>query len=193
MSSNHKPDRGQIAARLLIGLAFVSLLAGAAVPAARQQDHAGQAREIVDLVERVERAVERHERDTGRLAIEVAAESAEDLETSSSFHRLSMQQRYEGWKGPYLEHPLTVSENPMRQSIALLSRDRDLRERGFNVNARRGFGQYLVLEGISRHTAHLVERALDPNIEDDPRAWRQKGRVQWQEEKASLLVDLSRD
>lgn len=178
---------------VFIGLAFLSLLAGAALPAARQQDDAQEAESIVDLAERVEHAAQRHHRDTGRLAIEVAAESADDKNVAASFHRLGLRQKYPGWKGPYLDHPLTLADNPTTQSLALVSRDEDLRERGFALKSPRGFGQYLVLEGVSRHTAHLVERELDPGIEEDPRAWRAEGRVQWQEEDETLLIVLDVD
>lgn len=174
----------------LIGLAFLSLLAGAAVPAARQSNDAGQARKIVALAERVEGAAQRHQRDTGRLAIEIAAETPDDVAVASSFHRLGQRQRYPGWQGPYLDHPLTLADSPVERVVAVLSRDADLRSRGFSVNAESGFGQYLVMEGISRHTAHLVERRLDPGVEEDPTAWRRQGRVQWQEEKESLLIIL---
>lgn len=189
MSGGAAPRR-QIAARLLIGLAFVSLIAGAAVPAARQSDHAGQARDIVDLAARLERAARRHHRDTGLLAVEIAAGSAEDPAVAPAYHRLGMRQRYGGWKGPYLAHPLTLADSPVQGPVALLSRDADLRARGFSLASSDGFGQYLVLEGVSRHAAHLVERELDPRVEDDPRGWRSGGRVQWQEQDGTLLVAL---
>ena len=180
---------GRGLAQALIAICLVTLFVGAAVPAARKSELQDQGERLIALAEQMRHAARQHHEDTGIYALEISADSAESLHVGASYHRLGMSQSYVGWNGPYIPHPLSRIHNPFGGDIALLSRDSDLRARGFSGGEGVTFGQFLVIDNVPQQVARIVDAEIDQVSKASN--WQQSGRVQWLPQAERLLINLA--
>ena len=176
MSAARKPSK---IAAICIPIAVVSIVMVVATPAIDDLDQQSEVRNITRLIDRVELAARRYNADTGLHASECAAPSADHEFMASRYHELSVKQLHEGWKGPYLDHPLSIADNPYRKSLELRRDLESAPAQGFligDTDNGRGRGQYLAIEGVPREVAQLINAHYDG---DENRDWTRHGRVEW--------------
>ncbi|MEE9393668.1 MAG: hypothetical protein V3W41_14290 [Planctomycetota bacterium] len=177
--------------RLLIGVTFLTVMASAAVPSAVRHRTQKNSKAILGLVETLRTACEKHRDDTNILAIEFAAPQAGHDWSSTSFHRLSMKQHYEGWNGPYISHPISSSDNPYGGHISLCSDWKHARNLQFEIS-RQEFGQFLILDHVPQSVARILDAELD-GLKDDQKPgnrWERDGSVRWLEFGGRLMIEL---
>lgn len=177
---------------VLLALTVLSVTFGAAVPALESRRLGERVDATLRLSDRVQEACRRHRDDAGILAIEVAAADAGAAETTASFHRLAMHQSYAGWQGPYLDHPLSLAENPFGGGLHLRSDWGQIADLGFDLD-RAGFGQFLVLEGVPEGSARQIDERIDHSgvSATTLSVWQRHGRVAWTPDgDGRLLIDL---
>jgi Tfp pilus assembly protein PilE len=167
---------------VVVVIAVLSLLAGLIVPAFRSVQQDGQAAKILAVVDSLRKACEKHYADTGQYAYEYTPSSA-TVYADPSAHLLSMTQTYAGWKGPYLDHPLTTADSPFNSTVYVYNTTANWASNGgFNLTGSAagdtitGNGQLVVFYAIPEAVAERVNDALDKNIPGD---WMVTGRVEY--------------
>lgn len=131
---------------IVIVVAIVTLLAGVLIPGVRSHIDSGRAARIVTMVDNMKSACLRFYTDVGRFPVEDSG-APDAMFMDAPHHELSMDQTVAGWDGPYLDHLLSVNDNPSKQSISL-STDID-------------GTLHLQLMGLSQSVAQLVNDRID--------------------------------
>ena len=166
--------QGVIASSVFIIVAVV------ATPTMEEIVEDGKSLKVLRLYERVSEACIRHYRDTNRAAIEFAGSSESDRHNLKRYHQLSQPQLYKGWKGPYIQVPLSMADNPFGGVVELHNSLSTHPALGFELadgTLAEEDGQYLVLTRIPEEVAVRLDRHLDGEEQDS--AWREKGRVEY--------------
>ncbi|MCA9321645.1 MAG: hypothetical protein KDB53_12970 [Planctomycetes bacterium] len=171
----------KLAVKILIPATVVAVVMVVATPALDDLQSSDEAWDIIRLVDRTELAARRFRRDTGRIPIEYGASSADHPHAAKAYHELSGEQLHQGWRGPYLDHPLTLADNPCGGTIEL-RRDLELApasgfEFGTSDVGSHGPGNYLLLENVSEEVARLVDQKFDGSSPDGD--WARRGRVEY--------------
>lgn len=170
-------QRGFTLVEVVIVVAVLALLAGVVVPMFGTVSRDAKITRITQLYDQMRNSVQRHYADTSALAIEYSGA------TGATNHRLSMNPGTVGWKGPYIDHPINVSDNPfggyceLHQSMTNvngLGPGFDLDGDGTNemVNA----GQMLCLSNVPLADAQEINAKLDTGVAG---AWDASGRVKY--------------
>ncbi len=177
-SPNHRNSLGFTLIEVIVVVAVLTLLAGIIVPMVSSVQEDAKVAKILSVVDAVKKACERHYADTGSLATELSNS------TASSNHELSITQSTAGWKGPYLDHPLTLADNPFGGTVLLYESftSGTVKPTGFDLMAASsdsatGAGQYIQFGSIPESVAKAVDKALDKDL--DTSNWKTTGRVEY--------------
>lgn len=170
---------GLSAIDIVVTIVFVALVLAMAVPAVDSTSSGSRdAKRLLGTIERLEDGCARHFADTKRVALELAPPELGHRFNQARYHHLSRKQTYAGWDGPYLEHPVTMLDNPFGAKVQLLTSLGDAPANGFSVGGEEldGRGQYVVFDGVPREVAETIDRHIDGESSDD---WANRGRVEF--------------
>ena len=173
---------------LVVTIVILTLLVGIAVPVVGTLQDDAKVAKILQAAETMRGACARHYADTGALAIEQSGQAG------AAFHRLSLTQTTAGWKGPYMDHPLTEGDNPFAGAALIY----DTFNGGIAVPFNNGFritgqggpnitgaGQFLAFTQIPQKIAQAVNDAMDKGLAGN---WQQFGRVQYRPANGGTLM-----
>ncbi|MFT7619864.1 MAG: hypothetical protein ACI97A_003521 [Planctomycetota bacterium] len=179
--------QGFIASSIFIVVAIV------ATPTMNEIVEDGKSLKILRLYERLSVACAKHHKDTGKVASEFASSSESDRRNLKMYHQLSVKQLYSGWQGPYIQTPISQSDNPFGGSVELHNNLSTHPALGFELadgtTAHEG-GQYLVLTNIPEEVAERLDRHLDSSLANGDKLtadWETKGRVEYSQENGGTL------
>jgi prepilin-type N-terminal cleavage/methylation domain-containing protein len=162
---------------VLIVVAVLALLAGVVVPMFGTVSRDAKLSRILQTYEQLRDATQRHYSDTSFLAVEYSGS------TGATNHRLSMNPGTNGWKGPYIDHPLNTSDNPFGNPVYVFDGLTNINSLGpgFDldgdgtveaVNA----GQMVAFYGVPSADAAEINNKLDNGVAG---AWETTGRVKY--------------
>ncbi len=172
---------------LVVVIAVIALLAGVLIPNVTSVTKDAKSSKILQLYDSLRTACERYYIDVGSVPLEYTGSSY----NSATYHKLSLTQTTTGWKGPYIDHPLSSGDNPFNTTIHLYSTIGSYAGNGFDLNGdgtddATGTGNYLVLWGVDEDTAQYVDSALDKgNLGSD---WKTSGRVEYTSSSKVLAI-----
>lgn len=164
----------------------MTLIVGVVSMRATGADDDEQGAQIAQSIGRLTRPVLLYHEDTGELPREYAGWDG------ASFHRLNMDPGTEGWRGPYLDEPLTRSWNPTGGQVHLF--DYVVPEHtggdGFDLDGDGGTdvsgsgGAMMTFWNVSEAAARVVDEAFDGDDVTD--GWMHSGRVEYLPERRRL-------
>jgi prepilin-type N-terminal cleavage/methylation domain-containing protein len=172
---------------MLIVVIVISILAAIVIPQMSSAAENAKVGKVLQIVDTARTAVQSHYADTGTLAREFS-NSKDTLERQLSLTQTSTP----NWKGPYLTHPLSDSDNPYGGVVRVYDDFNagpvtpvgfDLVGRGSDTVTNRG--QYLMMTDVSEDVAKDVDHTLDRGVDGN---WQVTGRVEWQNN--TLMVFL---
>lgn len=181
------PTHGASGAWLLeVALAFAVVAGLVGIVAGTLKSRATDERspQVVQLVEGLRRACARYRIDTCGYATELTSHAALP-------HELSADPGVAGWRGPYIETPLSSAQNPWGGRIDLYD---EVRTNGwldgFDVDGDGGLdalgaANMLVLESVPAPGASAVDAALERGV---PGEWMKSGRVRYDALEQRLFV-----
>jgi prepilin-type N-terminal cleavage/methylation domain-containing protein len=186
---NIERGKGFSLIEIIVAVSILVVLAGIAIPVVASQVNKAKAGKILALVETLRSACERYKGDTGQYTREYTTS------TSATNHRLSIaQSSIPGWDGPYIDHPLTQSDNPFGGDVYIYE-DLDgtgsgVRPNGFSLvgsgaNTHTGQGNFLGLSNIPQDVAEMVNDALDRGT---PGEWQHRGRVEFSRNQLAIYL-----
>ena len=184
-------SRGVSATEILISVGILLALAGVVAPSTHRSP-AEKAERIVRLTRDLERAVLRHYVDVRACATEFSTHDG----AVEAYHELFHDRGHPRYAGPYLERPLSPSDNPcggdvfvyptLRGGVASPGGGFDPEGRGFDrVKVR---GQFVAFTDVPEDVARRVDAAIDG--ESPGGAWRGMGRVEYSLEQRHLMILL---
>lgn len=164
---------------LMVVIAIIGLLVSVLTPQVGALIDRGKAAKIVSSVRNLESAQLAHYDDTGSFATELCY----NWVASAFFHTLSMNQGYDGWRGPYISRPWNYQDNVNRQAtvITALSQCRNFCWNIANFDLDRNgtdeppAGALVGYSGISQSIAERVDGILD----GPGGTWNTQGRSEW--------------
>jgi type II secretory pathway pseudopilin PulG len=172
---------------IVVVLTVVVMLAGALFPVFNGTTKSGKVSKVLKLVESLQAACQRHKLDTGNYAIEYSGNAAKS-------RHLSARQTVRGWKGPYIELPLTSTHNPFSSSGIHVYNSALANGwlKGFDLDGDQvldvtGSCNMLWLAGVSDAEARELDTVLDAGIAG---AWEKTGRVAFEPTKKYLFIML---
>lgn len=179
MSQSKSRVSGFTLIEVIVVIAVITLLAGVVVPMVSGVSTQGQAAKILSVVDTLKKACARYYADTGLTAIEYSGPSY----TTATVRNLSMAQTTPGWRGPYIDHPLSYSDNPKGTYVHVYNSftGGSPNPGGFNLtgggsDTATGAGNFVRFGGIPESLAQIVDEALDRSIPGD---WKATGQVEW--------------
>lgn len=177
-------EAGVTITEVLIGLAVAALVAAVALPAAGRITGDARVDGVLDTLHRLESATARHLHDTGGTAVEFSPSPNGGAYGRPRYHQLAMSQDTPGWRGPYLERPLSREDNPLGGVIYLQNQLDAAPAQGFRLQGAggpltTGEGQFVVFHDVPEDVADRVDRQLDRELRDDAGDWAASGRVEW--------------
>ena len=184
------PLRGFTLVELLIVIVIIGLLAAVIAPNVSSATDDAKAARIMATVDVLRSGVSTHYMHTGRGALEYGGPSW----TQVNQHQLSMPQTTSGWKGPYIDHPLSHADNPFGGNVLVYTSFSSGRAGGgFDLlgggsNTVTGNGQHVEFHSVPEAIAQLVNDTLDADIAGD---WKTTGRVEWASSGSALVVFLT--
>ena len=171
---------------VLIVVIIIGILAALVIPQVSGAAEDAKVTKILQVVDTARTAVEAHYAHTGKTAREYSDSNSE------TDHQLSIKQQRLNWKGPYLTHPLTTSDNPYGGTVRIYE---DLEKgkvnpSGFDLIGRgtvtsEKSGQYIAFTQIDEVVAKEVNDVLDRGLSGK---WQSTGRVEWS--KNTLMIFL---
>ncbi len=168
---------------VLITISLATIIVVVAVPTVGTLKDNSDANQIVGVAKSLSAAVVQYRKDVGSCAIEFSASADGNSYVHPRFHQLSMPQPIRGWNGPYMDAPLSRSQNPFGGSIYLQSDLGATPASGFSLNGiankkSKGSGQFVVFHNVPRRVAEEVDKILDENS-TNRRRWQDTGRVEF--------------
>ncbi|MCA8958460.1 MAG: hypothetical protein KDC87_20445 [Planctomycetes bacterium] len=188
--ASRQHESGLTFVEIVVVLAVISLLAGIIVPSMMSVTKDAHATKIISTFQALRLACEQHYAHTGSMALEYSGSSYQ----AATYHKLSMTQTTTGWKGPYIDHPISFGDNPFGTTIHLynsVSALTNYAAGGFDMN---GDGtddittdsNVLVVWGVPESTAKAVDDSLDRgNLGAD---WKTSGRVEWNNDILAIYI-----
>ena len=175
---NSNGERGFTLIEVVVVIAVIALLAGLVVPTVVGVSDDTKASKVLAVYDSIKKACERHYAHTSTTAREFTNSR------NNNRHELSITQNTNGWKGPYLDHPLTQADNPFGGHIMVyetFTQGGGNAPRGFDLlgggtNTASGNGQYVMFYNVPESTAQAVNDALDNGVAGD---WMTTGRVRY--------------
>ena len=168
----------------LITIAFMIVLLSVALPSAGSLRDADRAGDILKMTEKLAEASAAYRRDTGKSAIEFSPARGGHSYTQPRYHLLSMKQADPKWRGPYLDRPLSLDDNPYGGAIYLQNNLTASPANGFDLHGsgnaeQHGPGQFVVFYGVPERIARSVDEKLDGGLAERGAGWRHTGKVEW--------------
>lgn len=160
---------------VLIVVVIIGILAALIAPQLSGAADDAKVAKILAVCDAVRVAQQSHYNDTGQLAIE------DSNSTNTNQHQLSLPQTTTGWKGPYLDHPLTVADNPFNGRVRVLTTFAGDAGGGFDLmgtgsDTVTGNGAYIVFYNVPQAAAQVANDIIDTGIGGN---WQSTGRVEW--------------
>ncbi|MEE9393667.1 MAG: hypothetical protein V3W41_14285 [Planctomycetota bacterium] len=187
---SRRPEGGHLLVNSIIWFAVTVLVLAVAFPAAGKIRGDRRVAELIDTTRTLETACRQHYADTKTFALEFSP-SRTGQYSSPRYHQLSMSPGTSGWRGPYLEQPLSSEDNPFGGAVYLQNKLGADPARGFKLRSstpsaplRDGPGQYIVFYGVPKEIALAVNERLD----GDDQEWQEQGRVEWQPSGGGALI-----
>ncbi len=174
---------------ILIVVIVIGILAALIIPQLSEAAGDAKVSRLIQLVDAIRTAAQAHHADTGKLAREFSNS------TATHEHQLSIEQTYHNWNGPYLDRPLSNTENPFGGVVRIYDRfdDGPAHPVGFDLVGRgsdtaTGAGQFLLITEINETVGSQIDAILDRGVSGD---WRSTGRCEWANNSAMIfLMDL---
>ncbi len=181
-------QRGFSLIELVVVIAVLAVLAGVLIPQLGGVSRSGKAQAVLRLVDTVRQGCVRHHTDTGAFGHEYSGYSA-------SHRELSAKQGTRGWKGPYMETPLTHGHNPFGGSCHLyetLTPNNWIE--GFDLDGdgkveAKGAGNTIWLSNVEAIEAEDIDSSIDKGVEG---SWWEAGRVRYIKSRKYLLIMVYR-
>jgi prepilin-type N-terminal cleavage/methylation domain-containing protein len=184
----HTPQRSRSAGfsllEIIVAIAILATLVGVVAMNAGGAVERGKTAKVLQLAETLRTACASYHIDTSSYAYEYSGYAA-------PYRQLSGTQTTAGWRGPYIEAPLTANQNPFGGTVHLYNTvtangwltgfDCD----GDGTEEVTGSGNLLWLSGISNASAQAIDNALDAGISG---TWTNTGRVRYTSSNSQLYV-----
>ncbi|MFT7619624.1 MAG: prepilin-type N-terminal cleavage/methylation domain-containing protein [Planctomycetota bacterium] len=173
---------------LVVTIVIMTLLVGIAVPAIGSLQDDAKVAKILATSEAAKSACQRHYVDTSLYGTENSRAQ------NAAGHTLSEKQTTKGWKGPYMDRPLSAGDNPFGGDIMLYNTfaggthklfGNQFRLTGPTSPRHQGKGNFIAFDGIPQSVAQSVDTALDDGIAGN---WKRFGRVQWRNTNGGSLM-----
>ena len=186
----HPRNAGFTLIELVVAIAVIALLAGIVIPMVGDVQEDAKVSKMIAIYETCRKAVVAHKTDTGRLATEYSGSSYQ----GAQYHHLSLPQTYTGWKGPYIDHPLTQADNPFEGFVYIYNSfnggaakpsSNRFQLTGSSGPALTGAGQFLAFSKVPQAVAQKVDDAIDKGI---PGTWSRYGKVEWSSSNGGTLI-----
>jgi len=160
---------------LLIVVLIIVILAAIIAPQLSGAADDAKVAKLLAVTSAVRTAVQGHYNDTGQLARE------NTNSTATNQHELGLTQTTTNWRGPYLDHPLTVADNPFGGRIDVFENFNGDAGGGFDLmgsgsDTATGAGAYISFRNVPQSAAQAADSALDNGITGN---WQTTGRVEW--------------
>ena len=179
--------KGLTLVEIIVVIAVLTLLAGLIIPAITGVSQDAKATKILAVIDTLKKAVMEHYSHTGTLATEYSGY------TDPKKHELSIKQKTPGWRGPYIDHPLSTGDNPFGGYVYVYENFNwgGPAPKSFNLLGKggkaKGKGQYVAFGNIPQDVAKMVDDALDKGIKGN---WTRTGRVEYEKKAKRLNVFL---
>jgi general secretion pathway protein G len=173
--------RGFSLLEIVVAVAIMAILAGVVAYSSRGVIDRGKVGKVLTLNEGLKQACATYYVDVGTYAHEYSGYGATD-------RQLSAAQAFAGWKGPYIEQPLTAAQNPYGGTIHLFD---NVQSNGwlpgFDVDGDgtddvAGAANMLYLSGVPAEAQSALDDALDrgiPGVASDTGRVRYSGTNVW--------------
>lgn len=160
---------------ILIVVVIIGILAALIAPQLSGAADDAKVAKILAVCDAVRAAQQGHYNDTGQLGVE------DSNSTNANQHLLSLTQTTTGWKGPYLDHPITVADNPFNGRVRVLNTFGGDAGGGFDLmgsgtDTVTGAGAYMVFYNVPQAAAQVANDIIDTGIGG---TWSSTGRVEW--------------
>lgn len=171
-------------AEIIVGISFISILAGTVAMRSGGMIDRGKTSEVVSLARTFKAVCASYHADVGSYAREYANSSAGN-------RRLSADQPFNGWSGPYIESPLAPAQNPFGGTLHLYDNVRAAgRIPGFDVDGDgrldvKGTGNMLFLTKVEHEDAEAIDKSIDGSLAG---YWSKAGRVRYKWDKKELFI-----
>lgn len=169
---------------IVVVTSIVIALAAVTVPLVYLVQRDEYTAELVTLINTCRSACLKFHDDTERIP-------RESSQGSATARQLSLAQPFSGWKGPYLDHPLTAADNPFGGAVDVFDTmtpagNFDLLGGGAPTSS--GIGNCLQIQLVPEDIARLVDENIDGGVAG---AWDVTGRVKWVDTNGLLQVHLA--
>ena len=168
---------------ITISLVVIAMIVGVVAVRSGGVVNRGRTTHVIQLVDTLKKASAQYHADTGEMPREYAGGAANDC-------RLSGAQTVAGWRGPYIESPLTTAMNPSGNTLNLYDTPAVQGNAGFDtdadgVNDVTSSACTLWLSGVTQADAQAIDAAFDKGVGGN---WYDTGRVKWSSSTAYCWV-----
>ena len=173
---------------LVITMTIMAILVGVVSMRSGTVTDKARASKIMAVTETFRTACEMYYSDTAASPYEYSGYQG------ASNHRLSMDPGVSGWQGPYINSPITRSQNPVGSTVHLYNRlvSGYTNTNGIDVDgdgtadyAADAPGNILVFWGIPEGLAEMVDQSFDRDLPGD---WKDAGDVEWASNRLTVVV-----
>lgn len=128
--SKRSSERGATVLETVVVLAIIVLFAGIVAPEVRNYFVRAKAAKICAVYHMVAKGAMEYWSDTGHYAVEDSADPDENA------HQLFYKPNphLPGWSGAYINHPLSMSDNPFKQEVRLVNNLAQASTSGFDLD-----------------------------------------------------------
>lgn len=171
---NRMNSGGFTLVELTVVVAIIVALAAVVVPMVGSAKRDGEVAEILQVVDSLRNACQKHYSDTGTCAREYSGSNAK------TNHQLALAQTTTGWKGPYISQALTQGDNPYGGTVNVYASLGSAYQGGFRLTSgsgaltAKGVGNFVRFTKVPADIAKLVNDALDKGVSGN---WKKGGRV----------------
>jgi len=169
---------------ILVAISVIAILAGTVAMRSGGMVDRGKTSEVVRLAKTFKDVCASYHADIGSYAREYANSSAGN-------RRLSAEQSFNGWSGPYIESPLSPGQNPFGGTMHLYDHVRaGGRVPGFDVDGDgtldiKGAGNMLFFTRVEHDAAAAIDKSIDGRLDG---YWSKAGRVRYKWDKKELFI-----